>query len=345
VDGSGNVYVTGYSLSSGTDYDYATIKYSAKGKQLWVKRYNGPGNGSDTARALAVDGSGNVYVTGESTGSGAGYDYATIKYTTNGKQLWAARYNGSGSSTDSAYAIAVDGSGNVYVTGDSLGSGSGYDYATIKYDANGKQLWAKRYNGPGNGSDTAQAVAVDGSGNVYVAGKSSGSGTGYDYATIKYSANGKQIWVKRFNGLGNSTDVVTALAVDGSGNIYVAGESLGSGTDYDYATIKYNTNGKQLWVKMYNGPGNSSDTARAIAVDGSGNVYVTGWSWSSDTDYDYATIMYGANGKQLWAKMYNGPGNGRDCGWAIAVDESGHVYVTGISLGSGTGFDYATIKY
>jgi hypothetical protein len=80
----------------------------------------------------------------------------------------------------------VDGSGNVYVTGGSVGSGPGQDYATIKYYANGDTAWVRRYNGPGDNSDGASAVAVDGSGNVYVTGGSVGDGTGGDFATIKY---------------------------------------------------------------------------------------------------------------------------------------------------------------
>jgi len=101
--------------------------------EKWVARYNGPDNSEDRAQDIAVDGSGNVYVTGQSKGSGTGYDYATIKYNTTGKLLWAKRYNGPGNSCDWPWAIAVDGSGNVYVTGDSLGSGTNYDYATMKY--------------------------------------------------------------------------------------------------------------------------------------------------------------------------------------------------------------------
>jgi uncharacterized delta-60 repeat protein len=345
VDSLGNVYVTGWSMGSGTGDDCATIKYSTNGKQLWVKRYNGPGNGNDYATAIAVDGSGNVYVTGWSMGSGTGDDCATIKYSTNGKQLWVKTYNGPGNGNDYATAIAVDGSGNVYVTGTSAGSGTRDDFATIKYSANGKQLWAKRYNGPGNGDDYAIAIAVDGSGNVYVTGVSVGSGTQRDYATIKYSANGKQLWAKRYNGPGNGDDYPSAIAVDGSGNVYVTGWSIASGTNPDYATIKYSTNGKQLWVKRYNGPGNGDDYAIAIAVDGSGNVYVTGWSIASGTNPDYATIKYSTNGKQLWVKRYNGPGNGDDEGFDIAVDGSGNVYLTGMSKGSGTDYDYATIKY
>jgi hypothetical protein len=157
--------------------------------QAWVKPYNGPGNGEDKAFAVAVDSQGNVYVTGYSTGSGSGLDYYTIKYDTNGNWKWGRRYNGPVNDYDEATAIGVDGQANVYVTGYSTGSGTIFDYATIKYDTNGNQKWAQaqRYNGPGNGTDKANAIAVDGQGNVYVTGRSQGSGSGSDYATIKYN--------------------------------------------------------------------------------------------------------------------------------------------------------------
>jgi outer membrane protein assembly factor BamB len=357
VDGSGNVYVTG--CSSGSKRDYATIKYNANGKELWVQRYNGPGGkwykkseSDDWACAIAVDGSGNVYVTGCSSGSNLDnyYDYATIKYDRNGKQLWVKRYPGLTSdnyTTAYATAIAIDGSGNVYVTGYSMGSNYDRDYATIKYSTNGKQLWVARYNGPTKGSDYASAIAIDGSGNVYVTGYSESLGDTDDYATIKYDTNGKQLWAKRYNGPGNCRDEACAIAVDGSGNVYVTGSSEGSGYDWDYATIKYSTNGKQLWVARYNGPTKGDDRPNDVAVDGSDNVYVTGWSKGLGDDYDYVTIMYSTNGKQLWLKRYNGPGNGLDKASAIAVDGSGNVYVTGESEGSSDWFpsDYATIKY
>ncbi|MGB8657912.1 MAG: SBBP repeat-containing protein [Candidatus Zixiibacteriota bacterium] len=344
VDGSGNVYVTGESYGSGTNYDYATIKYHANGDTAWVRRFNGPGNDSDKATAIAVDGSGNVYVTGYSTGSGTRYDYATIKYYSNGDTAWVRRYNGPGNLYDYAYGIAVDSLGNnVYVTGYSIGSGTNYDYATIEYHANGDTAWVRRYNGPGNSYDYAHAIAVDGSGNVYVTGESYGSGTDYDYATIKYHANGDTAWVRRYNGQGNNLDRARAIAVDGSRNVYVTGESYDSVTGANYATIKYYSNGDTAWVRRYNGPGNDWDEAYAIAVDGSGNVYVTGNSYGSGTDLDYATIKYLANGDTAWVRRYNGPGNVGDVAYAIAVDGSGNVYVTGSSIGSGT--DYATIKY
>ncbi len=155
--------------------------------EAWVARYNGPADWTDYATALAVDDSGNVYVTGWSTGSDTDRDYATIKYDSAGNQLWAERYNGPGNYDDWAYALAVDNSGNVYVTGESYDSGAAGDYATIKYDSSGSQLWVARYNGPGNAWDAAKDLVVDVLGNVYVTGDSVGSDTSHDYATIKYS--------------------------------------------------------------------------------------------------------------------------------------------------------------
>ena len=102
----------------------------------------------------------------------------------------------------------------------------------------------------------------------------------------------QQDWVQRYNGPVDSTDGASSIAVDGSGNVYVTGRSYGSGTSWDYATIKYNSSGVQQWVQRYNGPGNYSDIATSIAVDGSGNVYVTGGSYGSGTVYDYATVKY-----------------------------------------------------
>jgi uncharacterized delta-60 repeat protein len=339
VDGLGNVYVTGGSFDSNSQEDFATIKYNSAGQEQWVAGYNGPGNGDDYAKAIAVDGSGNVYVTGYS-----GYDYVTIKYNSAGQEQWVARYNGPGNSDDHANAIAVDGSGNVYVTGTS-GGGGGPDYATIKYNSAGQEQWVARYNGPGLSTDEVYAIAVDGSGNVYVTGYSAGSGTGPDYATIKYNPSGQQQWVARYDDPGNNDDYAKAISVDSSGNVYVTGFSVGSGTRFDYATIKYNSAGQEQWVARYNGPGNSDDWAYALALDGSGNVYVTGTSGGGVSYWDYATVKYNSAGQEQWVARYDGPGDYDDGAGAIAVDSSGNVYVTGFSFGSNSDDDYATVKY
>jgi uncharacterized delta-60 repeat protein len=346
VDAQGNVYVTGYSGGIGSNFDYATIKYSPTGQRLWARRYNGPGNSDDEATAVRLDSQGNVYVSGKSTGAGTGYDYATLKYSPSGDRLWARRYNGPGNGDDSAEALAVDAQGNVFVTGYSGGIGSSADYATLKYSPSGDRLWARRYNGPGNGDDAAAALAPDSQGNVYVTGRSTGIGTGYDYATIKYNPSGARIWVKRYNGLANGSDRASALSVDSQGNVYVTGGSGGVGSGSDYVTIKYSPSGGLLWARRYDGPANDSDSAHALAVDGQGNVYVTGESYGTSSWGDYATIKYNPSGARIWVKRYNGPGNGDDSAYALAVDSQGNVYVTGYSYGEGsTPPDYVTLKY
>ncbi|HEX6432070.1 MAG TPA: SBBP repeat-containing protein [Niastella sp.] len=343
LDKNGNVHVTGGITRLNTGMDYTTYKYDEGANRIWKKTYSGTGIGPDAASAIAVDAKGNVYVTGTSDGGAIRDDYATVKYDKNGDTKWVRRYNGPGNATDQATAIAVDNEGNVYVTGESIASGSFGDYATIKYDKNGNEKWVRRYNGPGNSSDRANAIAVDQSGNVYVTGRSFDSGSLDDYATIKYDANGNELWVVRYNG-GTGNDEARALVVDVAGNVYITGLSFGSDS-YDYATIKYNTAGVQQWVVRYNSSAdifNSFDDARDIAIDASGNVYVTGESQS-----DYTTIKYNAAGVEQWVARYNGgPGNPQDIANALALDDLGNVYVTGGSRVNNNVFeDYATVKY
>lgn len=341
VDRMGNVYVTGESYNTLTSYDYATIKYYPNGDTAWVRAYNGSANASDAATAMAVDDSGNVHVTGRSSGVGTGFDYTTLKYDTHGNQLWVRRYDGPGSGEDWPLAIAVDGSGNVYATGKSYDSVTLDDYLTIKYNSDGDTVWVRRYNGPSqDADDLAASVCTDGWGNVYVAGGSSGSGASWDFATIKYDPGGDTVWVRRYDGPGNSHDGVYAMAVDDFGNVYVTGPSWGIGTESDFATIKYHSNGDTAWVRRYNEPGEETENGHAIAVDDSGNVCVTGHSSYGG----YCTIKYDPNGNLLWVRYYGGFSR-NDAAMDIAVDDAGGIYVTGNSTGAGTGKDYATIKY
>jgi len=350
VDASGNVYVTGHSRSDTSHYDYATTKYNASGRQLWVARYNGPGNYHDNPIAIALDTYGNVYVTGNSYGDGTSSDYATIKYNLNGIEQWVARYNGSGNGNDVVSAMALDADGNIYISGNSDGGETGFDYVTIKYDENGNRLWVEKYDGPGNYHDKAGAIGLDISGNVYVTGYSYGNGiTREDYTTVKYNSSGNRLWVARYCGPAGSPhsayDVACDIVIDTSGNVFVTGYSDGGETSYDYATIMYDSEGVERWVERYNGSGNTFDYAQAIALDSLGHVYVTGCSDNNGTHQDYTTLKYDSTGRRLWVATYSGPANNNDRAGDIEVDPSGNVYVTGYSYDNSTSLDYATVKY
>src|SRR5262245_20818666 len=148
-----------------------------------------------------------------------------------GSQLWVARFHGPSNTGDASSVAVSPGGRRVFVTGVSQGSSSGLDYATVAYNAaTGARLWVTRYNGPGNGYDTASSVAVGpGGGTVFVTGVSQGSSSGLDYATVAYNAaTGARLWVTRYNGPGDGEDGAKSVAVSpGGGMVFVTGYSQG----------------------------------------------------------------------------------------------------------------------
>ncbi|MDO8444709.1 MAG: SBBP repeat-containing protein [Deltaproteobacteria bacterium] len=405
VDAEGNVYVTGTSGGSTSDWldlnnDIVTIKYNSAGEKLWERRYNGPGGAGDGGTAIAVDGDGNVYVAGYSSkmwfGEWGKLEYVTIKYNSNGDEVWIRQYapswhwynypvgigvgsNGdvyvAGTSPyvvgdsdivtfkydsdgvmkwmraydgpggdDYASAMTVDAGGNVYIagtSGDRYASRASYNYGILKYDTDGVLQWVAAYGGTGS-EDVPSAIAVDANGNVYVTGRGRVEAD-YDYATVKFDSGGIQQWVARYSATaGGGVDIPTAIAIDSGGNVYVTGYS---GDPARYTTIKYDTDGTQLWLKEYIGPGELGDVATSLVLDNDGNAYVTGYSHGGTTGYDFATIKYWPDGTEEWVERYNGSGNGDDYSNAIAIDKAGNVYVAGGSYGTSANLDYTVIKY
>jgi hypothetical protein len=186
-----------------------------------------------------------------------------------------------------------------------------------------------RYNAP-NGA-FGEAIAVDSSGNIYVAAAASNQSNALFCATIKYNPAGQQEWSAEYHG-GANADEPAAISVDKAGNVYVTG-STETCPGSDYLTLKYNSAGQEQWVARYYGPQEHLDAAKAIAIDNAGNVYVTGDSFGS-----YATVKYNSAGQQQWAARYEQSGN--NAASAIALDSSANVYVTGMANA-----DYGTIKY
>ena len=308
LDDDGNVYVTGKSEGTGTDFDFLTIKYNTDGVEQWTTRYDNPtGNGWDIAYALAVDNSGNVYVTGESYDPISYYDCVTIKYNSLGVQQWVQRYSYEDNWSDEGNAITVDDVGNVCVTGRSVSSATSWDYATIKYNAGGTQQWAKRYHGMANYSDEPTGIALDNLGNVYVSGKSGIDPLfRYQFATVKYTSNGVQDWVKTYIGPANLSAGANAVVADHQNNICVTGLDYTSDTTAEYVTIKYLPNSIEEWIARYSaGVVQGDDWATAACVDQDNHVYVTGCSESMDGNPDYLTIKYSPSGPGIYECKHN----------------------------------------
>ncbi|MBN2075813.1 MAG: conjugal transfer protein TraF, partial [Dehalococcoidales bacterium] len=322
------------------------------GEEAWVSHYNSDYDNSDEPVDIAIDDTGNIYVTGRSRGSSTTRDdYATVKYDAAGNELWEARYN-YGSGYDWASALALDNAGNVYVTGTSSTT-----CVTIKYDNDGNEQWVARYDDTGITQSGGVDIAVDSDGNIIVAGYAGMSSTVRDCLTIKYNpATGEVIWRSYYGGF-TGYNQAAALALDTAGNAYVTGESKPTSTGYaDYITVKYaGIDGAEIWTARYDGPSGESDEPADIAVDGSNNVYVTGYCTIYHPDHgmdlsDYATIKYDSEGNEQWVRLYNGTYNWEDAARYIAVDSSANVYVTGRSSGGEPGdysfiLDIVTIKY
>ncbi|RPI19150.1 MAG: T9SS C-terminal target domain-containing protein [Ignavibacteriae bacterium] len=354
VDKWGNVYITGVTNwnSYYTTSDYCTIKYSSSGILQWVQIYNGSGNSIDIAFSLKTDDSGNTYVTGQSVGDNyTGYDCVTIKYNTSGVKQWETRYTGSiddYQKFNGAIALVLDRLGNVYITGSSCWIDSlSNDYCTIKYNSSGVEQWVRRYNGTGNWFDETTSIALDKLGNIYVTGGCTGSSYNSHFVTIKYNSSGDSIWTQKYFSPGGAyEDKATSIAVDSSSNVYITGYSTGTGTQRDFATIKYNSSGVQQWVQRYNDPYNNLDIPSSIKIDKYDNVYVTGFSDNSPrpgsgSGWDYTTIKYNSSGVQQWLQIYNSPSNSStDYANFLGLDKFNNVFVSGSSVQGLT-----TIKY
>jgi hypothetical protein len=279
IDGSGNAYITGITMS--TNYDITAGAFQTTNGGIWdvfVTKLNSTGTGliystyiggtsTDVGNDIAIDGSGNAYITGGTistnyyitpgafqTSNGGSYDVFVTKLNSTGTGLIYSTYIG-GSSYDYGFGIAIDGSGNAYITGTTNSTdyyitpgafqttnGGSQDVFVTQLNSTGTGLIYSTYIG-GSGNDECRAIAIDGSGNAYITGYT--SSTNYDITPGAFQTSN-----------GGYTDVfVTKLNSTGTGLIY----------------------------STYIG-GSAGDQGYAIAIDGSGNAYITGYT--SSTNYD-----------------------------------------------------------
>lgn len=304
--------------------------------------------------------------------TGGTTDIFIAKYDNNGNVLWAKSAGGSG--FDEEYSIAVDRNGNSYVTGSFLGPTITFGSTTLtnagvadifvaKYSKSGKVLWAKSVGG--SGYDVGYGIAVDGCGNSYVTGSFFSPTITFGSATLtnagvanifiaKYDNHGNVLWAKSAGG--TNVDGGESIAVDRSRNVHITGyfnsikASFGSitlhnpnrfGNTADIFVAKYDNSGNVLWAKRPEVVSGGND-GNSIAVDGSGNSYVTGQFDGSTITFGSITLTnaditgktpdvfiakYNAEGGVLWVKSVGG--NAIDIGFGITVDENENSYITG----------------
>lgn len=183
---------------------------------------------------------------------------------------------------------------------------------------------------------------MDSAGSIYVTGYSASATGGDDYATVKYDANGNELWVRRYDGGYN--DRPAAMKMDTWGNVFVTGRSENAGTWNNYATVKYDANGNEQWIRTYDAGYGYEDVAKSLEVDAAGNVFVTGASDDMYRTANIVTIKYAGNGNEQWIKRYDSSGNSATP-VAMTTDSSGNVYITSIIQPPSMPTDVATIKY
>ena len=326
MDNAGNIYTAG----SGTN-SHVLLKYDPAGNLLWSQIYP-----ADGTTGVAVDGNGDVIVTGS----------ITVKYDANGSLLWTV------STSFLPKSIAIDESNNVYLHGQGIVAGS--PLQTVKYNPSGVQQWASVYTGEFY-TDLRKKMIYK-NGYIYVTGDvtltvSPRNPPLRHILTIKYNAStGAKVWATTYTHADMKNQYSTDLEVDATGNIYVIGMvgiKSGSKTNNNWGTLKYNASGVLQWVKFYDGNANDfadsqpSDIPYDIAFDNSGDIIICGTSYTTTgqfTSSDMTTIKYSPSGTQLWVKTYDGPSHSGDNAWAIASDGSSNIYITGIP-------NATTIKY
>jgi hypothetical protein len=313
------------------------VKYDAGGNVVWAKSAGGANY--DNGCGIAVDAYGNIYLSGYFSSptitfapttltNAGGYDIFIVKYDVSGLVQWAKRTGSTGDEVNTV--LAIDASGNTYLTGyftsssisfgtTTLTNAGGNDMFVAKYDASGNVAWAK--GAGGTNSDAGVGAATDASGSVYVSGFFSsptitfGSTTltnagGYDMYLVKYDASGNVIWAKRAGGTGS--DDCASVEVDAAGNSYVVGEfgsstiTFGTNTltnagNLDMYVVKYDASGNVLWAKSVGGL--YDDYGSGIAVDASGNIFVTGGFYSNMLTFGTTTLSNVGSSDMYIAKL------------------------------------------
>ncbi|MDO9695761.1 MAG: FlgD immunoglobulin-like domain containing protein [Candidatus Latescibacteria bacterium] len=316
----------------------------ATGEVLWSQLYASPSAENDSAYALALDGSGDIFVAGRVNIAGRLDEIALLKFANvDGELLWTAFEGGAARLDDRALDVAVGPDGDPVLTGLVQNANGTASLLTAKYaTADGSPVWAVLTTGLVNDASGDGWIGVDAAGDVLVAGKAWHSSTSYDVLCAKLDGDdGQQHWRVDWTN-GTRADDPGGMLVDEAGDVIVVGVTAG-----DYLTVKLSgVNGSRTWLSTYNGPQGWYDVANGVAFGSGGEILVTGFSDGTGTSWDIATLGYDpTTGAQRWVRRYDGPAHLTDEARSLVLAPGGFLYVTGYVYGDVTGMDQVVLAY
>ena len=346
TDASGNIYTLGATTTSNSTTDILLTKKNSSGVSLWSKQINGTANYHDFGSGLAITSSGDVYITGAITNNTTTLAPELIirKYNSSGSQQFSTTYSGAGYGCVGK-DIVVDGSGNSYITGAEYNSGFNADILTIAFGSTGTQIWTDLFD---NNSLNDGGVKIGFRSNkVTVTGAVTQSTNNYKIATLTFTASTgvRSETITLGSTMTSSVEIVTGMTTDASGNTYICGATEVSGQGFNMYVAKLTSSLTIAWQQTYNGVSNLDDQAKGIQVDGSGNVYITGYSTSSTLGKEIRTIKYNSSGTLQWNNVINSTGNNPDQAFDMEMDASSNIYVCGSISSDINQLDYYTVKY
>lgn len=233
---------------------------------------------------------------------------------------------------------------DVVVVGNTQSTTQGSDVLITKFDEDGVITWQEEYSASGD-NDYGVDVVIDDNDDIFICAASyDGSSGTSDFLILKYTSDGTNDWDYTYDGSGSDDDIPTSITLDASGNVYVTGLTTNSSGDYDFATIKLDTDGTHEWTEVYDYD-NESDIPAAMAWHSeSGDLLIVGGSGTSSTNWDYLTIRYETDGTLVDEETVTNPGFGFDKPADMAVDAQGNIYITGSASQNGTDYDIYTVK-
>lgn len=339
VDASGNTYVLGQLINTGTAYDVWLAKKAPDGIDWqWAITRDGTANGNDTAQFLVVKDS-DAYVLGQLDDTGTSSDIWLGKTSDGIDWQWSITHSGVGWSGDSPAALFVDDSGNAYVTGN-VYNNPNYNIWLGKTTDGSTWLWDLTKGGTA-GSAYCTALVVDGSGNAYVLGYAQDTGTDSDIWLGKTITGTYWNWDITKNGTADNYDYPVGLKVDNAGNAYVLGCITNSGDNQDIWLGKTTDGAAWQWDIVKAGNAHLSDGPVAWGKDNAGNIYVLGTliETAGDCNIWFAKYNDSAPGKLVYEVTKDGPVHLYDNAVNFAVDRAGNAYVFGLLLTRERGYD------